>query len=289
MARVDFSKDELKLLSTLIKNVADRTFPDLLRTFLNKKLTFSTFLIVIYSKAQAPQAVFHWIPDQDLDEIYETQYLSGSYFLDPYYQLSLGTFTENAHRLSHFAPDRFFSSEYYRQYYEATALKDEVGFLSRLSDTRVAHLSITRSAAEQHFDRRDLKMLDAAAPLICQLIQMHCEWLSQRKINSPVQPDSSQRLDTVIYKYAKKHLAPGLTRKEALVTSLILLGHSSPSASLILGNSPATTKVHRRNIYRKLNISSQAQLFATFSSAFSEVTEKGERKSNEPKQVKVKH
>lgn len=273
MGRIDFSKDELKSLSVLIKNVADRTFPDLLRALLGRKLKFSTFLIVIYSKDQAPEAVFHWIPDQTLDAIYESQYLAGSYFLDPFYQLSLGSFTENAHRLSDFAPDRFFSSEYYRQYYEATALKDEVGFLSRLSETSVAHLSVSRSTAEQHFDRRDLRMLDAMAPLLCQLLHMHCEWFSQREMNNPAQPESPQELDLVIYKYAKKHLEPGLTKKEALVTSLILLGHSSPSASLILGISPATTKVHRRNIYRKLNISSQAQLFAIFSSAFSEAAD----------------
>ncbi|MEK6205148.1 MAG: helix-turn-helix transcriptional regulator, partial [Amylibacter sp.] len=55
-----------------------------------------------------------------------------------------------------------------------------------------------------------------------------------------------------------------LTAREQEVVQLILVGHSSNSVSLLLGISLTTVKTHRRNIYNKLQISSQAELFSLF-------------------------
>jgi len=53
-----------------------------------------------------------------------------------------------------------------------------------------------------------------------------------------------------------------LTPRESTIGELILKGHSSLSISLLLGISVETVRVHRRNLYRKLDVASQAQLFA---------------------------
>jgi DNA-binding CsgD family transcriptional regulator len=55
-----------------------------------------------------------------------------------------------------------------------------------------------------------------------------------------------------------------LTARERGVAQLILIGHSSQSISLNLRISLPTVKTHRRNIYCKLQISSQAELFSLF-------------------------
>ncbi|WP_299843129.1 helix-turn-helix transcriptional regulator [uncultured Roseovarius sp.] len=55
-----------------------------------------------------------------------------------------------------------------------------------------------------------------------------------------------------------------LTIREREIVQLILVGHSSNSISLNLGISMPTVKTHRRNIYSKLQISSQAELFSLF-------------------------
>lgn len=55
-----------------------------------------------------------------------------------------------------------------------------------------------------------------------------------------------------------------LTDREMQVVQLILVGHTSGSISLQLGVSISTVKSHRRNIYGKLEISSQAELFSLF-------------------------
>jgi DNA-binding CsgD family transcriptional regulator len=58
--------------------------------------------------------------------------------------------------------------------------------------------------------------------------------------------------------------AHSLTAREAAIIELVLQGHSSESIGLNLGISTGTVKVHRRNIYRKLGISSQTQLFSRY-------------------------
>lgn len=55
-----------------------------------------------------------------------------------------------------------------------------------------------------------------------------------------------------------------LTAREQEVVQLVLVGHSSNAISLKLGISLTTVKTHRRNIYTKLQISSQAELFNLF-------------------------
>ena len=55
-----------------------------------------------------------------------------------------------------------------------------------------------------------------------------------------------------------------LTNREQDVVKLILIGHSSNSIAAKLCVSLSTIKTHRRNIYSKLKISSQAELFNLF-------------------------
>jgi DNA-binding CsgD family transcriptional regulator len=55
-----------------------------------------------------------------------------------------------------------------------------------------------------------------------------------------------------------------LTAREREVAEFTLKGHSAESAGQILGISPGTVRIHRRNIYAKLRINSQGELFSLF-------------------------
>nr|WP_237684321.1 helix-turn-helix transcriptional regulator [Pseudaminobacter soli] len=57
---------------------------------------------------------------------------------------------------------------------------------------------------------------------------------------------------------------PALTPRELEVVGLVLEGHSSESISSLLGISAGTVRIHRKNIYAKMRISSQRELFAIF-------------------------
>ena len=55
-----------------------------------------------------------------------------------------------------------------------------------------------------------------------------------------------------------------LSEREREIVALVLQGHSTESIAGRLDISPGTVKIHRRNIYRKLGIGTQAGLFASF-------------------------
>jgi len=72
---------------------------------------------------------------------------------------------------------------------------------------------------------------------------------------------------------AAGHIAPAIrywlepfrpTPRETEIVSLVLLGHSNASIGTILGISSETVKVHRRNLYAKIGISSQSELYQLF-------------------------
>ena len=76
-------------------------------------------------------------------------------------------------------------------------------------------------------------------------------------------PKPSQHNQSTVNVQGKSRL-PLLTRRELEIVTLILKGHSNLSLAAVLELSMNTVKVHRRQIYSKLNISSQAELFRVF-------------------------
>ena len=53
-----------------------------------------------------------------------------------------------------------------------------------------------------------------------------------------------------------------LTRREREISQLLLRGHSSKSIARELSIAPGTVMVHKRNLFGKLGISSQYELFS---------------------------
>jgi DNA-binding CsgD family transcriptional regulator len=53
-----------------------------------------------------------------------------------------------------------------------------------------------------------------------------------------------------------------LTRRERQISQLLLRGHSSKSVARELRIAPGTVMVHKRNLFAKLGISSQYELFS---------------------------
>ena len=55
-----------------------------------------------------------------------------------------------------------------------------------------------------------------------------------------------------------------LTQREREITQLLLRGHSSKSVARELNIAPGTVMVHKRNLFSKLGITSQYELFSLF-------------------------
>ena len=55
-----------------------------------------------------------------------------------------------------------------------------------------------------------------------------------------------------------------LTQREREITQLLLRGHSTKSIARELEIAPGTVMVHKRNLFAKLGITSQYELFSSF-------------------------
>jgi DNA-binding CsgD family transcriptional regulator len=55
-----------------------------------------------------------------------------------------------------------------------------------------------------------------------------------------------------------------LTDREREITQLLLRGHSTKSIACALRIAPGTVMVHKRNLFAKLGITSQFELFSRF-------------------------
>jgi len=93
-------------------------------------------------------------------------------------------------------------------------------------------------------------------PLMCHALAAQTAVLPP-PVSSPAGGDRRLHFEQAL----RKRSNASLTNREIEIALMILAGHSTKNMARLLGVSPATAKVHRRNLYKKLNISSQATLF----------------------------
>ena len=208
--------------------------------------------------ADAPPEVLHHTLEPEGERHYVERYLAGPYLLDPLYELALRDDKPGMCRFRDATPDRFHSSEYYRQYCERTHLKDEMDFLVEVEDATSLALVIGRR--EKLFSRAELARLELIEPVV--RAAMRRVWSTSKRAGERRAPDRAihKRL-TECY----EHFGDGvLTQREREITQLLLRGHSSKSVARKLEIAPGTVMVHKRNLFQKLGITSQFELFSRF-------------------------
>nr|WP_240946353.1 LuxR C-terminal-related transcriptional regulator [Pseudomaricurvus alkylphenolicus] len=100
------------------------------------------------------------------------------------------------------------------------------------------------------------------APVICELVRSR-----YRRFDSVNATSGTGRIHQELASAQKNFGRSRLSEREQEVVQLILRGHSIKSIAEKLGISCGTVKVHRKNIYVKLDVCSQSDLFSLFLSA----------------------
>ncbi|MDH3906361.1 MAG: helix-turn-helix transcriptional regulator, partial [Gammaproteobacteria bacterium] len=91
---------------------------------------------------------------------------------------------------------------------------------------------------------------------------MRAIWQRSSASSRPQEPGGSlhQRLTRCFENFGEGLL----TDRERQITQLLLRGHSTKSVARELGIAPGTVMVHKRNLFAKLGITSQYELFSRF-------------------------
>ncbi len=218
--------------------------------------------LLVFHRDAPPESVHHSMAPQRARH-YLDRYLAGPYLLDPLYQLALRPGNPAMCRFRDTQPDRFKASEYYRQYVERTHLVDEMDFLLPVSSTSTMVFVCGRT--EKRFTRSELNRLQLLEPIIRAAMQRIWDDDVDNSVPADRDYDMHKRLTRCFENFAEGEL----TQREREITQLLLRGHSSKSIARELGIAPGTVMVHKRNLFAKLGITSQYELFSRFIDALS--------------------
>jgi DNA-binding CsgD family transcriptional regulator len=114
-----------------------------------------------------------------------------------------------------------------------------------------------------------MQILDAMVPVVRSVLRHH--WIgSDYPEHATGGARSLASLQDHIQNAFRQFGRSLLTNRESEIVGLILSGYSSNAISQHLDISVGTVKIHRKNTYQKLSISSQNELFSMFLSSLSD-------------------
>ncbi len=234
-------------------------FPRRLADFLRTVAPYDFTVMFIYHGTARPIDLFDDFPCKKR-AVFVTEYQAGPYLLDPFYLAATKPVAAGLYRMRDLAPDRFYQGEYFRSYYVQTGLAEEIGFFIHTGRGAVVVLSLMR--AEKAFTTKEFAALRRAWPIVEAATARHGAEVAE-KLDAAKGAGADTR-DSQIERSFQRFGEGQLTPREREVVEYTLKGYSAESIRQVLGISSGTVRIHRRNIYAKLGINSQGELFARF-------------------------
>jgi len=190
------------------------------------------------------------------------RYFTMIYLIDPFCLAVKNGLAEGFYHITDIAPDGFFDSEYYKSFYVKSDTKEDCYFIIDIDQETKISICIYHNKHDYSYSKQEIALARSAHSLIKELALIVWKTSNHTVIaeeNSEVKSLSKQ-VEASFNKFGDGIL----TAREREVAHLILRGHSSKSAARELSISPGTIQEHRKKIYCKLEISSQAELFSFF-------------------------
>ncbi len=223
----------------------------LIRT-LNEYVQIDNWAVLIFSNQQVQVVSLPEVADAEEIDAFTHRYVKGLYMLDPFYIANRENPQSGFFHMLDIAPEHFLETEYYHQYFAQYISVDEAQYNVQLDSDRTLCISFGSNA---RFNQEQITILDIIKPWVTAL--MHQRMCFETDVEkSP--PEPAPWPETIL------QLGTQITTREKDVLKLLLSGFSNKEIAGKLSLSAETIKVHRRNIYAKLNIKSQPELFARF-------------------------
>lgn len=223
----------------------------------------------LYHREQPPRLLYHEVPKSAINRQIN-QYLQGPYTEDPFYRVSMRRPRSKIYRLSRITTGKLQKSDYYLNYYADSGAVDEIAFLAMLRGGSVINLDIMRLPEDGDFTDEEYQSLYLLAEPISALIKSHSEH-DQFAIPHLIQPGIDYQIDLAFKTFGASKLTP----REKAVLELMLRGYSPEITGKKLGIALETVRRHRKNIYHKLDVCSQTDIFSLFINAMSCLAQAG--------------
>ena len=255
-------------VARIINAVGDRRLPVTLLSAISRLVPFEHTAIMRFDRADRPRDLLRPYPAGR----FHSKYMAGNYRLDPFYRAARRRAPAGLFRMSDLVPDYAPYLDDYelgpsiadvsadvpsprRDLGSGKDLREEIGFLFPQSGDAVIHIALIRSKASPAFSDREIARLKTIEPVIRAAAESH--WRGDTAgTGSDAKGDEGPPAAGPPADAYKR-----LTTRECQVVREILSGHRTQEIAWRLGIAAGTVKIHRKNIYRKLGIASQVELF----------------------------
>jgi DNA-binding CsgD family transcriptional regulator len=251
------SKWNLDISKAIAALGTDQFFPSLVRA-VNGQVKIDYPQVWLYHRELPPRVLYHEIPDNAVESQID-QYLEGPFGEDPFYRASMDQPKSKIYRMARITLGKLEQSDYYHSYYGDTGTVDEAVYLSKLRGGNVINLSMMRLAQNGEFSDEEYESLYLLAEPVSELIKCHSEH-DDFAVTHLIQPGIDHQIDLAFRTFGASILSP----REKDVLELMLRGYGTEISGDKLGIAVETVRRHRKSIYRKLDVSSQTDLFSLF-------------------------
>lgn len=186
-------------------------------------------------------------------------YFSGPYMLDPNYQRFLAGCDSGVYWLGDVAPSEFRDSEFFKTFYSRVGLSDYMDILWRIDADTALSLFLERDINQPRFRDAEIETIRRVLPFVFATLARHHQMTSLMP-SGDTDNQTHLKVQSTIHNFARSVL----TRRERQVLFYMLSGYSAAQTAEHVRSTEGTVKIHRKNIHRKLEIGSQAELFSLF-------------------------
>ncbi|NRB19826.1 MAG: helix-turn-helix transcriptional regulator [Rhodobacteraceae bacterium] len=251
-----------------IQTIGTDTFFDDLSAVVDRITPYSSLLFFLYRPGAAPILLSKSRVTESFRQGLDN-YVNHTYLLNPVYQSFKTGIESGVYQMSEILPDGYGALISSVEFEIKIDVKETIGYLTpgwpkhteelmlliNLPDGLMIEVTILRQR-DVGYSRQDYLAMTQVFPIVQAVFHKHWELMNRDFTAHASRPS----LDSAFDDFGSE----ALTAREQEVVKLVLTGHSSESISLRLGTSVPTIKSHRRNIYAKLEIGSQAELFSRF-------------------------
>jgi DNA-binding CsgD family transcriptional regulator len=248
------------VLLNVLRTAGTADFPGALGSLVETIVSHDRMVISRYFRDDRPP---EWIEARGYDPVKLARtidrYRQNYYLADPFYIDWLENGRTGIIPLRKFNRQTAQNGLYLRGYLAEASVVDEIGlFFSELDNVA---LSIFVETAHRPFSKSDIDALQDTYPALSELHELHRRLSPARPLGGSEAELRHRRAGAHSDRTLPVEQWKQLTQREREIVEMILKGSSSKQIARELGISPGTVKNHRRNIYTKLHIETERELF----------------------------
>lgn len=255
--------------AAIVAQLAQPQLPELLVRAAALLVKFEFSVVFVYRGKAKPLHIYDTLPAH-VSRAGPLNYTQSTYVLNPFYAAYLAGLKSGAYRMRDVAPDDYFDKATSSNPQVRRTTEEEIGYVTEgwpegrdelcialtLPDGECAEISLSHESARGGFPDDALARLTPVIPFFEAAFRHY--WKLARPTHATTVPDTAT--DDAFQAFGDKLLSP----RERQLAQLLLRGHSTVSVALQLGIAPTTVKTHRKNLYAKLGIATQFELFSRF-------------------------